>query len=201
MEKMEKQRESRIERATAETSVALELHLDGRGAADLETGLPFLEHMLTLWCRHGFFDLAVRAAGDLAVDCHHLVEDLGLCLGRALREALGGKEGIRRYGFSTVPMDDALVLVAVDFSGRPYLHYELDMPPGEVGGLDPENFREFWQAVVNEGRFNLHVKLLHGSNKHHIVEALFKAAGRAMDEAAGRRPGLDGVLSSKGSLE
>lgn len=195
------ERKATIERSTAETAVELELNLDGAGKADLETGVPFLEHMLTLWCRHGFFDLRVRARGDLEVDAHHLVEDLGLCLGRALRKALGDKMGLRRYGFSTVPMDDALVMVAVDFSGRPYLHYELEMSPGPVGTLDPEHIREFWQALVNEGRLNFHVNLMHGFNRHHIVEALFKAAGRAMDEASGRRDGLNGVLSSKGILE
>ncbi len=195
------QRKSRIERVTTETSVVLDLNLDGDGTAALETGVPFLEHMLTLWCRHGFFNLAVRAGGDLEVDAHHLVEDLGLCLGKALKEALGSKERIRRYGFSTVPMDDALVMAAVDFSGRPYLHYELEMSPGMVGALDPQHIREFWQALVNEGRFNLHLKLLHGINRHHIVEALFKAAGRAMNEAAAYRVGLNGTLSSKGILE
>ena len=195
------ERTARIERKTLETDIVLKLSIAGSGKAQLDTGVPFLEHMLTLWCRHGFFDLQVSAAGDLEVDFHHLVEDVGLCLGRALKEALGNKEGINRYGSSLVPMDDALALAAVDFSGRPYLHYEVCLPPGKVGDMDPELFREFWQAVVNEGRFNLHLKTLHGHNKHHLVEAIFKAAGRAMDEASSPRRGLTGPLSSKGRLD
>ncbi|HOB86742.1 MAG TPA: imidazoleglycerol-phosphate dehydratase HisB [Bacillota bacterium] len=194
-------RKARIERTTLETRIALELNLDGRGEADLKTGIPFLEHMLALWCRHGFFDLAIEAGGDLEVEPHHLMEDIGICLGRAWSQALGGKEGIRRYGFSAVPMDDALVMAAVDLSGRPYLVYSVELPPGPVGSLDPELFKEFWQAFVNEGRFNFHARMLHGENKHHIVEALFKAAGRAMNEASSFLPGQEGVLSTKGTLE
>ena len=194
-------REASVERSTLETAIELQLNLDGSGEADLETGLPFLEHMLTLWCRHGFFDLWIRAKGDLEVDAHHLVEDIGLCLGRALYSALGDKSGIRRYGFSAVPMDDALVFGVVDLSGRPFLHYEMALPPGPVGTMDQELFEEFWRAFVNEGRLNLHLKMIHGRNKHHLIEASYKAVGRALNEACAGLEGWDGVLSTKGKLE
>jgi imidazoleglycerol-phosphate dehydratase len=193
-------REAGITRETLETKIKLALNLDGSGAAELETGIPFLEHMLNLFSRHGCFDLQIQAAGDLAVEPHHLVEDIGLCLGRAFKEALGQKDGIRRYGFSAVPMDDALVLAAVDLSGRPFLHYEMPLPQGLVGTLDPELFREFWQAFANEGKLNLHLKMSHGHNKHHLIEAAFKAAARALAEASSSTGGR-GVLSTKGKLE
>ncbi|MDY6825737.1 MAG: imidazoleglycerol-phosphate dehydratase HisB [Bacillota bacterium] len=194
-------RQQRIERKTSETAILLDLKLDGSGKADLKTGLPFFEHMLALWCQHGFFDLNIKSEGDLEVDAHHLVEDIGLCLGKAFYGALGEKEGINRYGFSVTPMDEALVTAAVDLSGRPWLHYELPSPPGMVGTMDQEVFREFWQAFVNEGRFNLHLILNHGANKHHIVEASFKAAARALNEASSILDGLEGPLSTKGKLE
>lgn len=194
-------RQAKIERKTAETAILLELNLDGSGDASLDTKLPFFEHMLELWSRHGFFDLHIDAKGDLEVDPHHLVEDIGICLGRAWKEALGGKEGIRRYGYSAVPMDEALVTAVIDLSGRPWLHYQFTLPPGPVGSLDSEIFREFWQAFVNEGGFNLHLSLNHGSNKHHIIEASFKAAARALNEASSLLEGFNGVLSTKGKLE
>lgn len=194
-------RKARINRSTAETEVTLEINLDGNGESVLETGLPFFEHMLNLWCRHGFFDLNLKAKGDLEVDGHHLVEDVGICLGRAWQQALGDKKGIKRYGFSMVPMDEALVTAATDLSGRPYLHYDFPLPAGLVGTMDPELFREFWQAFVNEGRFNLHLMMNHGLNKHHIIEASFKAAGRSLNEASSTILGFDEVLSTKGNLE
>ncbi len=193
-------RRKKIERKTAETNITLELNLDGSGSADLSTGLPFFEHMLALWCRHGFFDLSIRAAGDIEVDPHHLVEDTGICLGRAFLETLGSKKGIRRYGFSAVPMDEALVTAVADLSGRPWLHYDFDLPPGPVASMDPELFREFWQAFANEGKLTLHLIMNHGLNKHHIIEAAFKAAGRALNEASSAMEGFDGVLSTKGNL-
>ncbi len=193
-------RKAAIKRKTTETAIILDLNLDGRGHADLATGLPFFEHMLTLWCRHGFFDLKIEARGDIAVDPHHLVEDTGLCLGQAFNEALGSKKGIRRYGFSSVPMDEALVTAVTDLSGRSWLHYDFELPPGPVGPMDPELFREFWQAFVNEGRFNLHLVMNHGLNKHHIIEASYKAAGRALNEASSVMEGFDEVLSTKGNL-
>ncbi len=194
-------RRNRVERETTETKIVLDLVIDGSGTGTISTGLPFMEHMLNLFCRHGRFDLRLDATGDIEVDTHHLVEDLGICLGRALKEALGGKEGIERYGFSVVPMDETLVTAAVDLSGRSWLHYGVGLPPGAVGGIDGEMFREFWQAFVNEGRLSLHLVLNHGSNKHHIIEATFKAAARAIAGAASRLEGLDGVLSTKGELE
>lgn len=194
-------RRARVERETTETKIKLELLIDGSGKAEISTGLPFVEHMLDLFCRHGHFDLNLEAEGDIEVDAHHLVEDLGLCLGRALKEALGSKEGIKRYGFSAVPMDETLVTAAVDLSGRPWLHYGIELSPGMVGGIDGELFHEFWQAFVNEGRFNLHLILNHGANKHHIIEASFKAAARAVSEAGSKLEGLSGVLSTKGELE
>ncbi len=193
-------RQAKIERKTAETIINLELNLDGSGRTNLATGLPFFEHMLALWCRHGFFDLTIKAEGDIEVDAHHLVEDTGICLGQAWNEALGSKKGIKRYGFSAVPMDEALVKAVVDLSGRSWLHYDFSLPPGNVGSMDPELFREFWQAFVNEGKFNLHLIMDHGHNKHHIIEASYKAAGRAMNEGSSIIEGLDEVLSTKGNL-
>jgi imidazoleglycerol-phosphate dehydratase len=194
-------RQSRIERQTGETKIILELRLDGSGISKLTTELPFINHMLDLFSRHGQFDLSLEAEGDVEVDAHHLVEDLGICLGRALKESLSSKEGIKRYGFSAVPMDETLVTAVVDLSGRPWLHYDVLLPPGQVGGIDGEMFREFWQAFVNEGKLNLHLILNHGFNKHHMIEATFKAAARALAEAVSKKEGLTGVLSTKGELE
>lgn len=194
-------RKAKVKRSTAETEISLEIKLDGIGETVLETGLPFFDHMLNLWCRHGFFDLNLEAKGDLEVDGHHLVEDVGICLGRAWQEAIGDKKGMKRYGFSIVPMDEALVTAAVDLSGRPYLYYDFPLPAGLVGTMDTELFREFWQAFVNEGRLNLHLMMNHGLNKHHIIEASFKAAGRSLNEASSRIEGFDEVLSTKGNLE
>lgn len=194
-------RRAKIERNTTETVVSLDLNLDGSGLTDLNIGLPFMEHMLALWCRHGFFDLIIKAKGDLEVDPHHLVEDIGLCLGRAWNEALGAKKGIRRYGLSAVPMDEAMVTAVADLSGRPWLHYQLTLSPGMIGVIDPELFKEFWQAFINEGRFNLHLIMNHGLNKHHIIEASFKAAARAMNEASSYLDGFTGILSTKGQLD
>lgn len=194
-------RKAKVNRITAETEISLEIKLDGRGKAVLKTGLPFFDHMLDLLCRHGFFDLNLEAKGDLEVDGHHLVEDVGICLGRAWHEAIGNKKGIKRYGFSIVPMDEALVTAAADLSGRPYLYYDFSLPAGLVGTMDTELFREFWQAFVNEGRLNLHLMMNHGLNKHHIIEASFKAAGKSLNEASSRIENFDEVLSTKGNLE
>ncbi len=194
-------RRAKIERKTTETDIFLDLNLDGSGRSDLKMGLPFFEHMLELWCHHGFFDLIIKAEGDIEVDAHHLVEDTGICLGRALQEALGEKTGIKRYGFSSIPMDEALVTAVADLSGRPWLHYQLSLPPGMVGAMDAELFEVFWQGFVNDGKFNLHLTMNHGRNKHHIIEASFKAAARALNEASSSLEKLDGVLSTKGKLE
>ncbi len=194
-------RRAKIERKTAETAILLDLNIDGSGRSDLQTGLPFFDHMLNLWCRHGFFNLIIRAEGDIEVDYHHLVEDIGICLGRAWQEALSDKQGINRYGYSAVPMDEALVTVVADLSGRSHLYYQFPIPDGMVGSMDLELFREFWQAFVSEGRFNLHLIMNHGHNKHHIIEASFKAAARALNEASSFMPGFEGILSTKEKLD
>ncbi len=193
-------RKANVNRKTKETTVDLQVNLDGKGESKLEVGVPFLEHMLELWARHSFFDLEVSARGDLHVEPHHLVEDIGLCLGRAIKEALGDKKGIKRYGSCILPMDDALVLVALDFSGRPYLNYDLSLQPGKVGDFDVELIEEFWRAAVNEAQMNLHLKYLAGINRHHITEAVFKGTGKAMGEAADYFEGLEDVLSTKGTI-
>ncbi len=193
-------RSAKVERKTKETDIELSLNIDGKGDVNLKTGIAFLEHMLELWARHGFFDLALQATGDLEVEPHHMVEDAGLCLGMALKKALASKEGINRYGSCIIPMDDALVMVALDFSGRPYLGYDLSLSPGMVGQMDVELVEEFWRALVNEAKINLHIKQLSGTNRHHIIEAVFKGVGRAMKEACSKKDGLDTVLSTKGVL-
>lgn len=194
------ERKAEVERVTSETDIKLWLNLDGKGEAKPDTELPFLNHMLELWARHGFFDLEVKGRGDIQVEPHHLVEDVGICLGQALKEALGSKERINRYGHCFLPMDDALVLAAVDLSGRPFLNYDLSISPGKVGAIDVEVMEEFWRAVVSEGALNLHLKLFAGRNRHHIIEAVFKGAGRAMRDACSRRDDFKGVLSTKGIL-
>ena len=194
------QRKAHVSRKTAETKIELELTLDGEGKYALKTGLPFFEHMLSQVAYHGSFDLEISASGDLGTGYHHLVEDLGLCLGQALREALGEKKGIKRYAHSLLPMDEALILVALDLSGRPYLNYDFQLPPGNIGGLDGELVEEFLRSFANEGKLTMHVKQLDGQNKHHLVEALFKALGRALKEAV-EITGSDGVVpSTKGVL-
>jgi len=193
-------RKAEVKRKTGETDISLWLDLDGKGETKLDTGLPFLNHMLELWAKHGFFDLGIKAKGDLDVEPHHLVEDIGICLGQAFKLALGTKTALARYGFSSIPMDEALVSATVDLSGRPYLHYQFDLPAGRVGTMDAELFPEFWQAFVNESSITLHLMMIHGRNKHHIIEASFKAAGRALNEASSFLDGFDGILSTKGSL-
>ena len=193
-------RAATIERATTETTVKVSLAVDGRGRYDVATGVPFLNHMLELFVRHGFFDLTVRASGDVEVDDHHTVEDVGLTLGQALRDALGAKQGIRRFGDATVPLDEALVQVVVDLSGRPFLAYELKTRQTRVGSFDVELVHDFLLALVNQVGMNLHVRMLAGRNPHHIVEAAFKAFARALDVATQRDPRVSGVLSTKGTL-
>jgi len=194
-------RTATINRTTGETSIKLTLELDGSGQSAVATPVPFFDHMLTLLARHGFFDLSVQASGDTEIDAHHTVEDLGICLGNAFREALGDKAGIRRYGRGTVPMDEALASVILDFSGRPFLVYNVDMPKAKVGEFDTELVEEFFVAFANHAGANVHVNLAYGSNLHHIIEAIFKAFGRGLDEASGLDPRVQGVLSTKGKLE
>lgn len=191
-------RNSEVRRETAETSVVLSLELDGSGRAEISTGVGFLDHMLTLLALHGGFDLSVSCKGDLEVDAHHSVEDIGLCFGAALAQALGKKRGINRYGSVILPMDEALILCAVDLSGRPCLGYTADIPSQKVGDFDTELAREFFQAVVNTSLMSLHIRQLDGLNSHHIIEGMFKALGRALRQAVavtgGALPSTKGVL-------
>ena len=190
---------SKIHRQTRETEVTLELELDGCGQAQIDTGIPFLDHMLHLFTAHGYFDLSVKAVGDLEVDQHHTVEDIGICLGQAFREAVKQRPGLRRYGEARVPMDEALAQVTVDLSNRPYLHHEVQMPSGGAG-LEPQLLKEFWRAVALHGGLTLHITVPYGENTHHILEAVFKAAGRALDAATQLEPRAQGVPSTKGVL-
>ncbi len=194
------ERTAQIERETAETRVSLRLGLDGTGRAEVSTGVGFLDHMLTHVAVHGLFDLAVEARGDLHVDAHHTVEDVGICLGKALSEALGDRAGLVRFGEACVPMDEALAQVVVDVSGRAHLSYDDAIPPGKVGEIDTELFREFFEGLARSAGITLHVRVLAGRNSHHKVEAVFKAFGRALDAATRRDPRRSGVPSTKGSL-
>ena len=194
-------RSGTIDRQTRETRIHLTLSLDGAGKGDISTAVPFLDHMLCLLAKHGFFDLKVQAEGDVAVDGHHTVEDLGICLGEAFKKALGDKAGIRRYGHATVPMHEALATVDIDISGRPHLVFNADLPKAKVGDFDVELVAEFFVAFCNHAGANVHVNLAYGDNLHHIIEAIFKAFGRALDQATGLDPRISGVMSTKGKLE
>ncbi|MHB1127571.1 MAG: imidazoleglycerol-phosphate dehydratase HisB [Bacillota bacterium] len=194
-------RVGQVKRQTKETAINLELVLDGLGKYTGGTGIGFMDHMLTLWTRHGALDLALELDGDLEVDVHHTVEDLGICLGTALKQALGDKSGIGRYGTAWVPMDEALVMVALDLSGRPYLVYDVSLQAERVGAMETEVVEEFLRALVNNAGITLHVRMISGKNTHHTIEAIFKAFGRALAEAARLQPGLIGVLSTKGILQ
>ena len=187
-------------RNTNETKISMTLNLDGRGKADIHTGIGFFDHMLNSFARHGFFDLELHAQGDLEVDTHHTIEDVGIVLGRAIREAVGDKRGIARYGSKILPMDDSLVLCALDLCGRPWLSFELTLERERVGDLETEMIREFFYAVSYGGEMNLHLRQLSGSNNHHIIEAAFKAFARALDEATSYDPRRQDVLSTKGRL-
>ncbi len=194
-------RQAEIIRKSAETDITLTLTLDGRGEGKIETGCGFLDHMLTLFAKHGRFDLTVTCVGDTQVDDHHTVEDVGICLGRAFREALGEKRGIVRYGSVALPMDESLVLAAVDLSGRAYLGYALDIPAAKVGTFDTELGEEFWFAFVREAGLNLHLRRLAGGNSHHLLEGSFKAAARALRAAVAIDPDFaDDIPSTKGEL-
>jgi imidazoleglycerol-phosphate dehydratase len=193
-------RRAEVVRRTTETDIELGLDVDGRGRYEIETGIPFLNHMLELFARHGFFDLRVKARGDIEVDYHHTVEDVGLCLGQALKEALGDKAGIRRFGEATVPLDEALVSSIVDLSGRPFFAYEVKIKQAKIGTFDVELIHDFLLALTNQAGMNLHVRMGAGRNPHHVVEATFKSFARALDLATQSEPRLDGVLSTKGSL-
>jgi imidazoleglycerol-phosphate dehydratase len=189
-----------IHRKTKETDIALNLKLDGQGTTTIQSGVSFMDHMLTLFGVHGFFDLDIKGAGDIEVDDHHTVEDLGICLGQAFKQALGDFSGICRYGFSVIPMDEALAQVAVDISNRPYLHYNAAIKDQKVGTFDTALAKEFLRALSLHAGLTLHVSVLHGDNTHHIIEAVFKALGRALGQAVSPESRTTGPLSSKGSL-
>jgi len=193
-------RRAEVRRRTKETDIAVRVGLDGEGLYQVDTGVPFLNHMLELFSRHGFFDLTVKGRGDLEVDAHHTVEDVGLTLGQALREALGDKRGIRRFGEATVPLDEALVSVVVDLSGRPFLVYKVMLGQERIGSFDVELVHDFLLALSNEVGMNLHVNMISGRNPHHVVEAVFKGIARALSQAVSFDPRVKGVLSTKGSL-
>ena len=193
-------RQAAVTRRTKETDITIELNLDGRGRAALDTSIPFLNHMLEIFARHGFFDLSVRARGDLDVDQHHTVEDVGLALGQAWRQALGDKAGIRRFGDAACPLDEALVSAVVDLSGRPFLAYNLKIKQARVGTFDTELVHDFLLALTNQVGMNLHLNQVQGRNPHHIIEAGFKALARALDKAKQVDPRVQGVPSTKGAL-
>jgi imidazoleglycerol-phosphate dehydratase len=193
-------RTATVRRETAETKIELTLNLDGTGKADVSTGVGFFDHMLTHIAKHGLFDLSVKCTGDLHVDAHHSVEDVGLAFGTALAQALGDKAGIRRYGDATVPMDEALVTAAVDLSGRPFLVWKADVPRELLGTFSSQLAEEFWRAMSSSGKLTLHVLLHHGRNTHHIVETIFKACARALRAACEPDPRGAGVPSTKGVL-
>lgn len=197
---MMSEREAEIERHTFETQIKLNLSLDGTGRSELKTGVPFLTHMLTLFAKHGLFDLKVEANGDTEVDDHHTTEDIAICLGRAIHQAIGDKAGINRYGYAIVPMDESLSEVVIDLSDRPYFVFHGQLPAQKVGTFDTELVKEFLDKLAVEARMNLHVTVRYGENTHHIIESIFKALGRALDAAAMKNPRIEGVLSTKGTL-
>lgn len=194
------ERISEVLRKTKETDICLKLNIDGRGKADIVTGIGFFDHMLEGFARHGFFDLDLKIDGDLNVDCHHTIEDAGIVLGTAIKKALGDKKGIKRYGFFMLPMDEVLTAAAVDLSGRPYLVFDAAFTAERVGGFDTEMVREFFYALSYSAGMNLHIKVLSGVNNHHIIESIFKAFAKALDMACGTDDRIQDVLSTKGSL-
>lgn len=190
-----------VSRKTNETDIELQINLDGSGFAQVDTGIGFFDHMLVSFAKHGFFDLKLTVKGDLMVDCHHTIEDTGIVLGQAISKALGDKNGIIRFGSFMLPMDETLVLCALDLSGRPYLSHELTFTTDRVGYFDTEMVKEFFYAVSYSAGMNLHIKQINGTNNHHIIEAAFKAFAKALDQATMYDPRLDGrILSTKGSL-
>lgn len=193
-------RSASIERNTSETKIKLSIDLDGNGKGEIHTGIGFFDHMLNALARHGFFDLSVEVEGDLYVDCHHTIEDVGIVLGEAIKQAVGDKKGIKRYGSFMLPMDETLMLCAVDLSGRPYFVMDCDFTVDRVGEFDTEMVKEFFYAVSYSSAMNLHLKKVHGENNHHIIEAAFKAFAKALDEATSFDPRITDVLSTKGAL-
>jgi imidazoleglycerol-phosphate dehydratase len=198
---MENKRISEVTRNTNETQIMVSLNLDGSGEGEISTGVPFMDHMLELFSKHGFFDLEIKAKGDIDIDYHHLVEDLGITLGQAFSEALGEKAGIKRYGFFVLPMDETLVTVALDLSNRAFLVFDAPLPISMVRDFNVQLFKEFFQAFANEAGCNLHIRLEHGKEPHHVAEAMFKGFAKAIDLATSLEPRLNGgVPSTKGTL-
>lgn len=195
-----KKRTASCTRKTKETDISLDFTLDGSGQTEIDTGIPFFDHMLDGFARHGLFDLKLKVSGDLDVDSHHTVEDTGIVLGQAVREALGSKSGIRRYGYFILPMDETLALSAIDLSGRPYLKYNAEFTVPKLGTLDTEMIREFFYAVSYSSGMNLHLKIMEPGNNHHMAEALFKAFGKALDMASSEEPRIRDVWTTKGTL-
>jgi imidazoleglycerol-phosphate dehydratase len=194
-------RKATIERKTKETNIRISLNLDGTGVYSIKCGVPFMDHMFSHIAKHGFFDLTIKAKGDTHIDDHHTVEDLGIAFGQALKKALGNSEGIRRYGEATVPMDETLAEAVMDLSGRPYLVYNLDLPKKyKLKDFDPGLAEDFFRSVVNHAGMNLHINLLYGRDVHHMLEGIFKAFGRALDQATSLDPRIKGVLSTKGKI-
>jgi imidazoleglycerol-phosphate dehydratase len=193
-------RQGEVVRITGETDITLKLELDGQGSYEIATGVPFLDHMLALWTKHGLFDLILDAKGDVEVDDHHSVEDIGIALGLAFKKAVGEKKGIKRYGTAYVPMDEALAMVSLDLSGRDFLVFEVNIPAPKVGTFDTELLEEFMRAFASNAGITLHIELIRGKNTHHIIEAIFKALGRALSEAVLLDERIKGVLSTKGVL-
>ncbi|MBR5712508.1 MAG: imidazoleglycerol-phosphate dehydratase HisB [Lachnospiraceae bacterium] len=196
----EKERKAVITRKTKETDITCELNLDGTGVYEINTGIGFFDHMLSGFARHGFFDLKLQAKGDLVVDSHHTIEDVGIVIGTAIREALGNKEGIARYGSFLLPMDETLVMCALDLSGRPYFVYDVTTTVDKLGEMDVEMAKEFFYAISYTAGMNLHIRMLSGDNNHHILEAMFKAFAKALDMATAIDPRVSGVLSTKGTI-
>ncbi|GAA0501363.1 imidazoleglycerol-phosphate dehydratase HisB [Salinibacillus aidingensis] len=193
-------RKASLSRQTAETDIKLALNIDGKGTSQIDTGIGFFNHMLILFSSHGFFDLEIDCQGDLQVDFHHSVEDVGIVLGQAFKEAIGDKKGITRYATEHSPMDEALSMLSLDISGRPYLHFNADIPVEKVGQFDTELVEEFFRAFVNHAGVTLHINLLYGKNAHHIIESIFKGFGRVLDQATAVQDRIQGVRSTKGML-
>ena len=199
MQKMS-ERVSKLTRKTKETDITLSFSVDGTGKSSINTGIGFFNHMLEGFAKHGFFDLDVNVEGDLAVDCHHTIEDCGIVLGNAIKKAIGDKKGIKRYGSCMLPMDEVLVLCAIDLSGRPYLQFDAEFTTDRVGYMDTETVKEFFYAISYAAGMNLHIKVVTPGNNHHMIEAIFKSFARALDEATTLDPRITDILSTKGSL-
>ena len=193
-------RESTVERNTTETKIKVGLNIDGSGRSDIDTGIGFFDHMLEGFAKHGLFDLNVKIDGDLKVDCHHSIEDCGIVLGQAIKEAVGDKKGIKRFGYFILPMDDALALVSIDLGGRPFLNFECDYSVEKCGDMETDMVREFFYAISYSAMMNIHIKMLNGVNAHHMTEAIFKAFAKALDQATSFDERIDGVASTKGVI-